>query len=84
MLPGMAAPTAQEMLDKYLQAEQALLDGKRVRFSDGQNDRWLESEDLEWIQKGRREWQAIVDRAASRSAGLPTFGGLGYSVARMD
>ena len=26
MLPGMAAPTAQEMLDKYLQAEQALLD----------------------------------------------------------
>lgn len=80
----MAAYTAQQMLDLYLQAEVDLLAGKRVRFSDGNTDRWIESEDLEWIQKGRREWQATVDRAAARAAGASTFGGLGYSVARMD
>lgn len=80
----MAAYTAQQMLDLYLQAEVDLLAGKRVRFSDGNTDRWIESEDLEWIQKGRREWQSKVDAAAQRGRGLPTFGGLGYSVARMD
>ena len=81
----MAAYTAQQMLDLYLQAEADVLAGKRVRFSDGNGvDRWVESEDLEWIQKGRREWQAAVDRAAARATRAPTFGGLGYSVARMD
>lgn len=80
----MAAYTAQQMLDLYTEAEVAVLAGKRVRFSDGNTEQWVESEDLEWIQKGRREWQATVDRQAARTARAPTFGGLGYSVARMD
>lgn len=80
----MPTPTAQEMLAKYLDAEVAVLAGKRVRFSDGQVDRELSSEDLQWIQAGRREWQRIVDAAAFRASGAPTIGGLGYSVARMD
>ena len=64
----MPTPTAQEMLAKYLDAEVAVLAGKRVRFSDGQVDRELSSEDLQWIQAGRREWQRIVDAAAARFA----------------
>ena len=81
----MATPTPQQMLDVYLAAEQALLKGgKSVRFNDGSVDRMLTQEDLQWIQAGRREWQARVDSAAARAAGAPRFGGLGYSVARLD
>lgn len=77
-------PTAQQMLDAYLQAELDVLAGKRVRFSDGQQDRMVDSEDLEWIIAGRKQWQAAVAAEQQRAAGTPTFGGLGYSLARMD
>ena len=80
----MATPTAQQMLDLYLQAEQDVLAGKRVRFHDGSTERQVDSEDLEWIIKGRKEWQAAVSRDAARASNAPTFGGLSYSVARMD
>jgi hypothetical protein len=72
------------MLDLYLDAEVAVLAGKEVRFNDGAVDRTLRSEDLEWIQKGRREWQAKVNELARTSRGAPHFGGLGFSVARLD
>ncbi len=81
----MATLTAQQMLDAYQAAELALLQGgKSVRFNDGNVDRMLTREDLQWIQQGRREWQTRVNTAAARAAGAPTFGGLGYSVARLD
>lgn len=80
----MPTPTAQQMLDAYLQAELDVLAGKRVRFSDGQQDRMVDSEDLEWIIAGRKQWQAAVDAQQRRAAGVPAFGGLGYSLARMD
>lgn len=85
MLPGMPTPTPQDMLAAYLAAEQALLaGGKSVRFNDGNVDRMLTREDLEWVQKGRREWETRVAAAARAAAGAPTFGGLGFSVARLD
>lgn len=81
----MATLTAQQMLDAYQAAEVALLQGgKTVRFNDGINDRLLTREDLQWVQVGRREWAAKVNAAAATAARAPTFGGLGYSVARMD
>lgn len=77
--------TAQQMLDAYQAAELALLQGgKSVRFNDGNVDRMLTREDLQWIQAGRREWQSKVNAAAATAARAPTFGGLGYSVARLD
>lgn len=81
----MATLTAQQMLDAYQAAELALLQGgKTVRFNDGTVDRLLTREDLQFIQAGRKEWQTKVDAAAMRAARAPTFGGLGYSVARLD
>lgn len=80
----MATPTAQQMLASYLEAELALLQGKTVRFNDGAVDRMVTMEDLDWIQRGRREWQSKVDAATMRASGLPTVGGLGFSVARLD
>jgi len=49
-------PTSQQMLDKYLTAEQDLLAGKDVRWG----DRRLIREDLPAIIKGRQEWQSRV------------------------
>lgn len=72
------------MLDKYLAAEQAVLEGQRVRFNDGSIDQELTMADLDFIQRGRREWQAKVTTQAASAAKAPTIGGLGFSVARMD
>jgi hypothetical protein len=80
----MATLTAQQMLDTYLQAELDVLAGKSVRFNDGNTERELRSEDLEWIIKGRKEWEARVSSLAARAGRAPTFGGLSYSVARLD
>ena len=71
--------TATDMLDKYLAAEQAVLDGKTVKFG----ERLLGMEDLSEIRAGRQEWERKV---ASETAGAnpPRIGGIGFSVARMD
>lgn len=53
--------TAQEMLDLYIAAEQAVLLGQSVRFG----ERQLTRADLAEIRNGRKEWQAVVGRAAS-------------------
>jgi len=53
--------TAQEMLDLYIAAEQAVLLGQSVRFG----ERQLTRADLVEIRNGRKEWQAAVNRAAS-------------------
>ena len=50
----------------------------------GNTERELRSEDLEWIIKGRKEWEARVASSAAAAAGAPRFGGLSYSVARLD
>jgi hypothetical protein len=57
--------TAVEMLQKYLDAEAAILEGKTVRFG----ERLLSHEDLQWVQAGRREWKT---KAAAETAASPT------------
>ncbi len=70
--------TATEMLNKYIAAESAILEGKEVRFG----DRTLRMEDLDKVQTGRREWERRA--AAEVPAGAPerpTFGGVGFGLA---
>ncbi|ERU47130.1 hypothetical protein Q090_06375, partial [Pseudomonas aeruginosa C51] len=63
------ALTAQQMLDKYLEAEAAVLEGRTVIF----NGRTHTMEDIEKIRAGRQEWErraaAERDRAAGRRPG---------------
>ncbi|MDP3322650.1 MAG: hypothetical protein Q8S71_03785 [Hydrogenophaga sp.] len=72
---------ATDMLDKYIAAEQAILEGKSISFS----GRTLSFENLQEIRAGRKEWEARVKSeqttAANRSRNI---GGLGVSVARFD
>ena len=70
--------TSTDMLNKYFQAEAAILSGKSVTFG----GRTLTMENLSEIRKGRQEWER---RAASEARGaVPTVGGLGFSVSRFD
>ena len=71
---------ATDMLDLYIQAEAAVLTGQEFRLG----DRTLRYADLAEIRKGRAEWQSKVNAEQARASGVPTFGGLGFSVARLD
>ena len=71
--------TATEMLAKYLTAEQAVLEGKTVKFG----ERLLGMEELSEIRAGRQEWERTV-ASATAGANAPRLGGIGFSVARMD
>jgi hypothetical protein len=66
------------MLDKYIEAELAILDGKNVSFQ----GRTMGMEDLDKIRLGRQEWEQRVARGSRVSSGQPTFGGRTFSVAR--
>ncbi len=69
---------ATDMLDKYMDAERAILDGKTVSFG----GRSLTMENLPEIRKGRQEWEARVK--AETTGPAASIGGLRYSVARFD
>lgn len=71
--------TASDMYARYLAAEQAVLDGKTIKFG----ERLLGMEDLAEIRAGRQEWER---KLASETAGssAPRIGGISFSVARMD
>src|SRR5450830_182932 len=60
------ALTAQEMLDKYLQAEADVLAGKDVQF----NGRRVVMSDLPAIRTGRLEWERRVAVAQRGASGL--------------
>ncbi len=69
------AQTSQEMLDFYISAEVAVLQGQSVRFG----ERQLTRADLKEIREGRREWQAIVTAALNRGSAryaTANFGGV--------
>lgn len=66
------AMTAQEMLDKYLDAEAAVLEGKEINF----NGRKLVRADLPQIIAGRKEWERRVNAQAAAARGNQ-----GYSLA---
>lgn len=68
---------SQSMLDSYIKAEIAVLDGKEISFA----GRAMKMEDLPFIQAGRREWENRVNLENARRAGTPTFAGVAYSVA---
>lgn len=76
---------AQDMLARYLAAEQALLGGKRHRFGWGGTERELTHEDLPEIRAGRQEWERkLSDLQASASNAPRGPGGLQFSTARFD
>ena len=72
----MAMTTAQQMLDRYMQAELALLEGKTVQFG----GRTLSMESLAEIRKGRMEWEqrVVAEQAARRGSNIR------YSLADMQ
>lgn len=55
----------QRMLQRYLDAELEILDGKTVTFS----GRTLTMVDLADIQKGRQEWERKLSALQRRAAG---------------
>lgn len=67
------AVTAKQMVDRYLEAEMALLEGKSIQFG----GRTLTMENLGQIREGRKEWErrAVLETQAGRG------GSQGYSLA---
>lgn len=63
------AINAQEMLDKYLEAETAILLGKTTIF----NGRTHTMAELPQIQAGRREWERRVNAQRAAAQGSPGY-----------
>lgn len=63
------AITAQDMVDRYLEAELAILQGKEILF----NGRKLIMDDLEEIRAGRLEWERRLRAQQSAAAGQPPY-----------
>lgn len=61
------APTAQDMVDRYLAAEIAVLDGKETFFQ----GRKVVMSDLKDIQAGRLFWERRVAAQNSADSGRP-------------
>ena len=65
--------TAQQMLEKYMEAELAVLDGRSITF----NGRTLTMVDLAQIRTGRLEWERRVNAETQAAMG----GRSGHSLA---
>lgn len=61
---------ATETLQKYIDAENAILSGQEVRFE----GRLLRRADLSIVQAGRREWERKVNIENRQAAGGSSFG----------
>lgn len=72
----MAMTRAQQMLEKYLEAEAAVLEGRSVTFG----GRTLTMADLNQIRDGRKEWERRVAMEATATHG----GRAGYSLATFE
>lgn len=70
-------------LAQYVAAEEAVLQGKEVRYSppNGGADRVWRSEDLQQIRAGRQEWERKVVELQAAASGVPTLGGVRFGVA---
>ena len=66
---------AQQMVERYIEAEMAVLDGKEIQFG----GRTLTMENLNQIREGRKEWERRVNAESVRARG----GNSGYSLAEM-
>ena len=58
---------AEQMVERYIEAEMAVLDGKSITF----NGRTMTLADLGEIREGRREWESRV--MSERGGGRPGF-----------
>lgn len=74
---------AQLTLAQYVAAEEAVLQGKEVRYSppNGGAERVWRSEDLQQIRAGRQEWERKVAELQAAASGVPTLGGVRFGVA---
>lgn len=61
------------MIQRYTEAEMAVLDGKTIRF----NGQEMTMENLSEIRKGRQEWERRLSSLISHRRGRP-----GYRLAR--
>ncbi|ADO48121.1 hypothetical protein [[Enterobacter] lignolyticus] len=61
------------MIQRYTEAEMAVLDGKTIRF----NGQEMTMENLSEIRKGRQEWEGRLSSLLNRRRGRP-----GYRLAR--
>lgn len=66
---------AQKMIELYIDAEIAVLEGKTVQFG----GRTLTMENLNQIRDGRKEWERRANAENNRARG----GNSGYSLAEM-
>ena len=66
---------AQQMVERYIEAEMAVLDGKAIQFG----GRTLTMENLNQIREGRKEWERRINAESVRARG----GNAGYSLAEM-
>jgi hypothetical protein len=62
---NLSMTTATDMLNKYIAAEAAILDGQSVRFG----DRILTRANLIEVQNGRKDWERRVSAETRISAG---------------
>lgn len=67
---------AEQMVEKYHEAELAVLEGKAVQFG----GRTLTMENLSQIRAGRKEWEQRLANERARAAGRNN----GYSLAEMQ
>lgn len=72
--------TATDMLAAYLAAESAVLLGKQASVG----GRSFSYENLAEIREGRKEWERRVAAENAAAVSAPSFGGMGYSLGRMD
>lgn len=72
----MVMTRAQQMVDKYIEAEMAVLEGRSVTFG----GRTLTMADLNQIREGRAEWERRLAAEIANTKG----GRFGYSLATFE
>lgn len=70
------AVTAKQMVERYIEAEMAVLEGRSVTF----NGRTLTMADLSQIREGRKEWERRLAAEEYAAKGQRT----GYSLATFE
>lgn len=78
---------AQAMVSAYLQAEQQILLGKRVRIGGSGIERDLTHEDLDLVRAGRQEWErkaANLQQQATPAGRAATIGGLSFALSNFS
>lgn len=68
--------TAQQMVERYIEAELAVLDGRSITFG----GRTLTMANLAEIRQGRLEWELRAQQQSAALAGRPS----GYSLASFE